>query len=150
MSVRWFLVGLVAAVLWVWGPRPLVGGPLLWGWFWGWYIVYSYLVGLSAATWFILRYIWQKWQPAPKAEAKVAKVNAALLAIACFITAGARLGADVHKECLVDLEYECLEYATVPGPDIMSVLGYTAVGVFAVFWVIWRSRNPVVPAQEQN
>jgi len=138
MGVRWFLVG-SSAVLWF--------APIFWwdtcygvGDFPCAVIRFSGLLGLPATTWFILKLIWQRWKPGAEAEAKVAKVNAALVAIVCFIIVGVALlegfsevGFRAFLPCYSGSATRCGELGPI-------MLIFTIVGAIAVYFSIhgWR------------
>src|SRR5262245_41978174 len=89
---RSFLVGMVVFVLLVWGPLDH-SWPY---WFW---IRSAYLVAIPVGVYFLLQWIWRRWQPDWVHEDRLMRIIAGSIAGACLIGVLNALQSRWHFEC---------------------------------------------------
>jgi hypothetical protein len=131
MSIRKYLVGVLAFVLLIWGPIDHS-----WP---AWFLIRAlYLIAVPTAAWFILSWIWKVWRPDQSIENRLTRTLAGATAGALFVGAILAAQTDHHFECTQVVRaldgYECVgDYVLVPGADWGQALILTLAAGFA-FW----------------
>jgi hypothetical protein len=131
MSIRNYLVGVLAFVLLIWGPIDH-SWPV-------WFSIRAlYLIAVPTAAWFILSWTWKVWHPGPLTENRLTRTLAGATAGALFVGAILAAQTNHHFECTHEVRtrdgYECAgDYVLVPGPDWGQALVLTLAAGFA-FW----------------
>lgn len=119
-GIRQFLVGLFAAVL-------LVFGPIDHSWPFWLGIRTGYLVALPVALWFLLRFVWVRWQPDSADEDRLKRTVAGALGGALLVGGVLVAQAAYHDVCTQTVNTrdgsECVgDYVRVKGPDVVQVV----------------------------
>jgi len=120
MASRKYLVGVVAAVLLIWGPLDH-------SWPAWMAIRIGYLILVPLATWFLLGWIWRKWQPSPGAEKRLQRSLAATTAGVLLVLAIIEAIADTHVLMTEHMD----EGIVVTGPNWLAVILLLIVSVYA-------------------
>ena len=131
MSVRKYLVGVLAFVLLIWGPIDHS-----WP---AWFLIRAlYLIAVPTAAWFILSWIWKVWRPDTSTENRLTRTLAGVTAGALLVGAILAVQTKHHFVCTQEVRtpegYECVgDYVLVPGSDWGQALILTVAAGLA-FW----------------
>jgi len=131
MSFRKYFVGVLFFILLIWGPIDHSG-------FGGLIIRILYLVLIPIITWYLLSWIWKKWQPNKTIENIFERVFASFVSCALILGAIFRAIADTHIDNTQWIQtrdgMEAVgEYIIVSGPDWFQVVFLSLCAVI-VFW----------------
>jgi len=144
MGSRKYIVGMVAVALLIWGPLDRSWPAWL-------AIRTAYLILVPLAIWFLLGWIWKRWQPDPATERRLQRSLAGATAGVLLVFAVMEAMSDTHlgntmwvsdghggKEAVGD-------DVVLPGPDWGNVLMLLGGSGFA----FWLSISKSKPVQEQ-
>jgi hypothetical protein len=139
MNSRKYLVGVIVAVLLVWGPLDH-SWP---AWF---AIRMGYLIGVPVAAWFLLGWIWRLWQPDKATEIRFERTLSGATGGIFVVLAILEATADTHIGNTMWIRtrdgMEAVgDDIVLAGPDWGHVLILLAVAGFA-FWFSVAKREP--------
>jgi hypothetical protein len=140
MGSRKYITGVVAVALLIWGPLDHSWPAWL-------AIRTAYLILVPLATWFLLGWIWRRWQPDSETETRLQRSLAGATAGILLVFAIMEAMSDTHigntmwvsdghggREAVGD-------NIVLPGPDWGQVLMLTAASGFA-FWLSIAKGKP--------